>query len=630
MIITRLKANNILKYEKLDLAIPERGLIAISGQNESGKSSIGEAVCFAMFGRTFSIPPQELQKVVRWGENHCAVSLYFKIDSQAYELSRFLDRDGNHSAKLSLEEAEEPVARGVGPVAERLVELLGFGYDEFVESFYLAQREITTPHPHSHAVKIMAGIAPLEVVSGEIESEIEERRDLLEEVQAECDAVEHEIEELGIEEGHLENLEKDRAEALEQGGRVVALQEEMGQRLDTYCDNTRQIYRAGSARSRASFLRFIMLLLAVAAGVGWWLLSQGDGIPAAAQLRELLDQRLPQWQEKVQIIWIAYAGGGFALLFLFAWMRVGALSSRIRRLREEAGRLAETLEASREIEIEYEPEIEQPEPVISSETSEEVGDEIEDVAVEALPQRPDRGELDMILPSVVTADATARQVRDYAEREIAWLAHIGELLGAESLQLEEAIHEEQGRLHEAEKLQDVMAGMLQQRNDVNGRIVLRRKSLELLHGAIAHLSNNFNRDIKDLVARILPLFTDGRYEHLQIDQDLRVRVFSSDKRDFMALEEVSSGTQRQIMLALRLALSQKLLSRAVKGKQFAFLDEPFAFFDDERTRKALTALANLGQNVCQVWIVAQTFPEGAMQFDTILECERGQDQLVMG
>ena len=74
------------------------------------------------------------------------------------------------------------------------------------------------------------------------------------------------------------------------------------------------------------------------------------------------------------------------------------------------------------------------------------------------------------------------------------------------------------------------------------------------------MSNQFNRDIRDLVGRTLPLFTDGRYEHLQIGEDLGVRVFSSEKRDFMDLDEVSSGTQRQIMLALRLALSQKLLT----------------------------------------------------------------------
>ncbi len=88
MIIDRIRAQNVLKYAELDIELAERGLIAISGQNESGKSSIGETVCFALFGRTFSIPPEEVTKVVRWGENHCNVTLEFRVEDQAYVLSQ--------------------------------------------------------------------------------------------------------------------------------------------------------------------------------------------------------------------------------------------------------------------------------------------------------------------------------------------------------------------------------------------------------------------------------------------------------------------------------------------------------------------------------------------------------------
>jgi len=115
---------------------------------------------------------------------------------------------------------------------------------------------------------------------------------------------------------------------------------------------------------------------------------------------------------------------------------------------------------------------------------------------------------------------------------------------------------------------------------------------------------------------------------LRIDPDLTVRVFSSDKRDFMDLEEVSSGTQRQIMLALRLALSQKLLNRTVKGKQFAFLDEPFAFFDEDRTQHALAALDKLSDNLSQIWIVAQAFAASSEAgFAARIECSRDTDSL---
>ena len=165
MIISGVRAENVLKYASLSIDLAEHGLIAISGKNESGKSSVGESVCFALFGRTFSIPPEDIEKVIRWGEDHCDVTIEFSVADRVYVLSRFLDRDGNHSAKLMLANSpDEPVARGVKGVSEALFGILGFEYEEFVESFYLAQREITTPHPHSQAVKIMAGMAPLERV----------------------------------------------------------------------------------------------------------------------------------------------------------------------------------------------------------------------------------------------------------------------------------------------------------------------------------------------------------------------------------------------------------------------------------------------------------------------------------
>ena len=220
---------------------------------------------------------------------------------------------------------------------------------------------------------------------------------------------------------------------------------------------------------------------------------------------------------------------------------------------------------------------------------------------------------------------------EYCERELSWLGHVAERLTAQIADLDEEIGEEQSRLQEALNLSEVLSGLTDKREDIERRIEDRRRGLELLAGAIAHLSNNFNRDVKELVGKMLPLFTDGRYEHLQIDSGLRVRVFSNDKRDFMDLEEISSGTQRQIMLALRLALSKKLLSRTVKGKQFAFLDEPFAFFDQERTRRALHALADLGDDISQVWIVAQDFPENCeVTFDTRIDCDRNSDTLVVG
>jgi len=171
MIITHISAENVLKYKQLELAdLPHKGVITISGQNESGKSSIGETVCFALFGRTFSIgEDDDITRIIRWGETRCNVRLGFMVGDAEYEIARFLDNEGNHGARLYYAgEEDRPVAKGVNSVSEALDEMLGYQFEEFVESFYLAQREITTPHPHSHAIKTMAGIAMLERVADEL------------------------------------------------------------------------------------------------------------------------------------------------------------------------------------------------------------------------------------------------------------------------------------------------------------------------------------------------------------------------------------------------------------------------------------------------------------------------------
>ena len=119
----------------------------------------------------------------------------------------------------------------------------------------------------------------------------------------------------------------------------------------------------------------------------------------------------------------------------------------------------------------------------------------------------------------------------------------------------------------------------------------------------------------------LPLFTEKRYEHLEIDNDMTIRVFSNEKRGYLDLDEISIGTQRQIMLAVRLALSQELVSKRVKSHQFLILDEPFAFFDRERTINSLSVLPEVSENLPQIFVTSQVFLRGS-QFQRKITCKR--------
>ncbi len=640
MIIKSVKAENVLKYASLDLGdIPEKGIIAISGENESGKSTIGETVCFALFGRTFSLGPDDLDKVLRWGEHHCSVVLEFSVEGTDYQLSRFLDRDGNHSARLSLAgDTENPVARGVNSVADKLFDILGYEFDEFVESFYLAQREITTPHPHSVAVKTMAGVAPLEHVMVSFQEEIAQFDEMREELDAEAETLRQELEEMDFQEGYLVDLE-DRKNALEaEVNANKSAVENLEQAADIYAENHPQIRRARSKRGRARFWRFLSFVLALIGGGAWFMLAKKPDLAQSQQLLHLLQQKVPNWQD-AWIPYIGIAGIVFAVLMLLFWIRAASHGSRATRLAEDARVLGDALEKARAVSaFEGDTGESAQETVIQEEAAQETAaEEDTDVAAgeamslsmteEAL-ERPEESAYAALLSRVEDVLAGVSEMRNYVEQEARWLReHISrkeEQFWAHG----QEVDREMERVRQVARLSEVIDGLEAKMAELDANREKRLKAIELLEGASGYVSSNFNRDIRDLVARTLPVFTQGRYEHLRIDPDLTVRVFSSDKRDFMDLDEVSSGTQRQIMLALRLALSEKLLVRRVHGDQFAFLDEPFAFFDEERTRYALKALTDLSDKLTQIWIVSQVYPQGAdVEFAQSIRCSRDLDEL---
>jgi exonuclease SbcC len=217
-------------------------------------------------------------------------------------------------------------------------------------------------------------------------------------------------------------------------------------------------------------------------------------------------------------------------------------------------------------------------------------------------------------------------VRDGIGGEQSLLRQAMERTGQRKSELEQAIALEQSRLDKAEQLRTMQEELRERIGERERHIEICALADELIQGATREVSYQFNRKLRGLVSKTLPLFTENRYEHLQIEDDLTVRAFSSEKRDFMDLDEISSGTQRQIMLAVRLALSQELAGRAVKGSQFLFLDEPFAFFDERRTRSALTVLPTLSEELNQIWIIGQAFADD-LHFDLHLQCERGRESI---
>ena len=218
MIIHSIHATNVLKYAKLDLDnIPEKGKIAISGSNESGKTAIAETICFALFGQTFSNGPDNITRIIHWGESSCSVEMvYTGTGNSSYTIFRSVDKQGMHSAEIYRTGEDTPYAIGPQAVQEEIFKVCGFDFEQYLDSLYLAQMEITSSASQSDTIKAIAGTSAIELVIGDIKHEISIERDSIAAIEQEEKSIRNQIASLDIQEDKLAAIEKEKHQYAEQ------------------------------------------------------------------------------------------------------------------------------------------------------------------------------------------------------------------------------------------------------------------------------------------------------------------------------------------------------------------------------------------------------------------------------
>lgn len=143
MIIAGLKAENFMRFDKFEMkSLPERGLIGIFGDNECGKSTIGELICFAIFGRTTRSPQGEPRKIVKWGADTCTAEITFSTGGEAYKIMRRISADGTKDGRMICVAPNKVLATTWDQIEARIQELLGYSFKEFRYSMFIAQKEL--------------------------------------------------------------------------------------------------------------------------------------------------------------------------------------------------------------------------------------------------------------------------------------------------------------------------------------------------------------------------------------------------------------------------------------------------------------------------------------------------------
>ena len=739
MIITSVHAKNVLRYAELKLTnLPRRGVIGISGSNESGKTTIAEILCLALFGRTFSHAEDDFQKNIKWGEFNASVSVGFLAkDKHGYLITRSFDVDGNNLAQLRREGEAEPFVRGTAPVNENVAQLCGFSYQRFIDSFYLAQRNIASPSMLLQTAKALAGIETFEQVAAECESDIQTFQEELTLLHGDIAETRRQRTELNIQADALSNLKTERnaqttaiAERKKENtvrsltldrlrAATVQIAEQVKQTtragLDTsleqwlhYADDIDTATKAvdaasegaesgagprltGALRSWSEDLRgrlqaFTPVRTATAAyrqGLAW-LIGQAER-PAEARARSLPDQRalllgrgeeirgkrsgpisgffvtllimmaswsalwflnhmpdhaVGQWLStdlqlqgtyNTVLFLVAALSSGLSLVLL---VLVFVLTERIMTVRQEAARLQADQE---EINAQLHRLDDLPQQSLVTEVARldacdatQLKEVLTRFAAGPGAALLDAEALAAFMAPLEAAGLTCQEDADAITRRITEeIQAVETSLAAIHQDLERldlAITEEERRLNKAAQLDLEMVTLEKDIEAKTRSIEIRRVAQNLLAGSHRRLLSRFNLEMRHVVSKIMPKLTEGRYETMQIDNDLNVRVWSSEKGHFVGLNEISGGTYNQVMLAIRLALSQALISASLCGVESLILDEPFALFDAQRTRKTLEILPQVSPEIEQMWIIAQQFDD-ASPFALHLNCSRDSEVL---
>jgi exonuclease SbcC len=145
--LVSLQAQN---FKKLKLAKPlqlSEGIILITGLNESGKSTILDAVLYALFGRV--IRPSKMPSnddIISYGNGEAQVRLEFDIGENRYRVVREVHKTRPNRATLvevKPNGTTKALANSVKDVTAEIERLLGgITYDEIVASSVVAQKDL--------------------------------------------------------------------------------------------------------------------------------------------------------------------------------------------------------------------------------------------------------------------------------------------------------------------------------------------------------------------------------------------------------------------------------------------------------------------------------------------------------
>jgi len=208
MILTKLTLENFKRYTSYSIEFKE-GLVGIIGKNGSGKSTIFEAILFALYGE---LKNKGYKEVIRNAnastKDAVIVELEFEFDSIEYKVSREF-RGKALSANAKFYKNNELITTGAKEVTTSIVKLTRMSKDAFLHTLFASQKELTSlsnqkPEDRKKMIRKLLGLEKIDFVEKEL---IEKSRQLNREIKAFAEVL-LSNEEVEVKKKHIEQFKE--------------------------------------------------------------------------------------------------------------------------------------------------------------------------------------------------------------------------------------------------------------------------------------------------------------------------------------------------------------------------------------------------------------------------------------
>ena len=209
MIFKKLQCSSFLTLDSVDMSLENKGLVTVSGVNKvntssdsngAGKTSIAEAICWCLFGKTSR--GVSADDIIRHGTKSASVTLTLEDDTHLYTISRERSKGKGLTSVSSKDKTSGAIVnltRGTEALTQaEICRIIGCDYEVFCAAVYMAQEEmVCLPTLNDRMLKEIveesAGLTKLAAAFEVAKSEATEAARELESAEAAYDSIESKI-----------------------------------------------------------------------------------------------------------------------------------------------------------------------------------------------------------------------------------------------------------------------------------------------------------------------------------------------------------------------------------------------------------------------------------------------------